>query len=408
MTEVELDTEGRLQHFLAVPSQADSGVPPVETPDWSVAFAKAGLNLARFEPSTPAWIPPVYADARAAWEGGYPGREDLKIRVEAAAEHGRLVYFDVLYPWDRPVRSEAPAAARSFTSRLVPLALLGVLAAALLLAVRNLRLGRGDRRGAFRIGNFLFVVMLASGFVGADLPDNGNAFLVVVLVALSEALLFGVLAWVGYVALEPFVRRRWPRVLISWSRLLAGRLRDPLVARDVLAGTSVGLALTLILVAVEYWTPGGSPPPVWPLDGFRFAITWLLNQSASSVLLGIGIVFALLALTSIVRRWWIAVALVLAFFAASAASAGPNPVVSALFEVFGVGSILAILWRFGLLAVIVTVFTTNVCGQAPLTFDASQWYAPSSYLVIAIVIGLAAFGAWKAADLRSLLAGLSE
>jgi hypothetical protein len=33
------------------------------------------------------------------------------------------------------------------------------------------------------------------------------------------------------------VRRRWPATLVSWSRLLAGRFRDPLVGRDVLAGS---------------------------------------------------------------------------------------------------------------------------------------------------------------------------
>ena len=42
--------------------------------------------------------------------------------------------------------------------------------------------------------------------------------------------------WLYYVALEPFVRRLWPDVLISWSRLLSGRLQDPLVGRDLLIG----------------------------------------------------------------------------------------------------------------------------------------------------------------------------
>jgi hypothetical protein len=37
-----------------------------------------------------------------------------------------------------------------------------------------------------------------------------------------------------YMALEPVVRRRWPEVLVSWSRLLAGRLRDPLVGSHIL------------------------------------------------------------------------------------------------------------------------------------------------------------------------------
>ena len=35
--------------------------------------------------------------------------------------------------------------------------------------------------------------------------------------------------WLYYLALEPYVRRLWPQALISWSRVLAGRVRDPLV-----------------------------------------------------------------------------------------------------------------------------------------------------------------------------------
>jgi serine/threonine-protein kinase len=46
--------------------------------------------------------------------------------------------------------------------------------------------------------------------------------------------------WALYIALEPYVRRRWPATLVSWSRLLAGRFRDPLVGRDVLVGCLAG------------------------------------------------------------------------------------------------------------------------------------------------------------------------
>jgi hypothetical protein len=44
------------------------------------------------------------------------------------------------------------------------------------------------------------------------------------------------LFWSLYIAIEPYVRRHWPDALISWTRLQAGRVRDPLVASHVLAG----------------------------------------------------------------------------------------------------------------------------------------------------------------------------
>jgi hypothetical protein len=56
----------------------------------------------------------------------------------------------------------------------------------------------------------------------------------------SKALFLGGFLWVLYIALEPFVRRRWPHLLISWTRLLSGQWRDPVVGRDVLIGLGAG------------------------------------------------------------------------------------------------------------------------------------------------------------------------
>ena len=51
-------------------------------------------------------IPFVYADALAAWDGVYPDRPDIPIRVEAAAARGRPVYFGIVAPWTRPQELE--------------------------------------------------------------------------------------------------------------------------------------------------------------------------------------------------------------------------------------------------------------------------------------------------------------
>ncbi len=49
--------------------------------------------------------------------------------------------------------------------------------------------------------------------------------------------------WLLYIALEPYVRRNWPQTIISWTRLVSGRLRDPLVGRDIVSGILLGMAL---------------------------------------------------------------------------------------------------------------------------------------------------------------------
>ena len=56
----------------------------------------------------------------------------------------------------------------------------------------------------------------------------------------AEAMLYfataaSVAAWICYMALEPYVRRYWPRTMISWSRLVKGHCRDPLLGRDLLS-----------------------------------------------------------------------------------------------------------------------------------------------------------------------------
>ena len=101
-------------------------------------------------------------------------------------------------------------------------------------ARRNLRLGRGDRRGAARLAFFIFGLEIISWlFAEHHLATEWE--LLRFFSAAGYALLDSGVTWMMYIALEPFVRRHWPRVMVGWSRLLAGNFRDPLVGRDLLA-----------------------------------------------------------------------------------------------------------------------------------------------------------------------------
>ena len=287
---------------------------------------------------------------------------------------------------------------------MTPLVFLGLLAMALLLGVRNLRLGRGDRRGAFRLAAFLFLLLAANGVLCADVHLTADSVFVVVIVALAQALLVAFFAWSGYIALEPYVRRRWPQVLISWSRLLAGRWRDPLVGRDLLAGVAVGLALQVpSFLAQHLGTLPLDPLTVWPLDGLRFTAAWLCSQVTTLVLIALGMLLAFFFLILLVRRQWIAGALVVAFFAASSAVTSRDPIAAGIGAALGIAAIVYCLLRYGLVMVFVIMFVENLTGGIPLTVDAGQWFAPSSCLVMAVVVGLALFGAWTCARMRSLV-----
>jgi hypothetical protein len=75
--------------------------------------------------------------------------------------------------------------------------------------------------------------------------------------AFGESLGYGAFSWLSYMALEPYVRRRWPSLLISWARLSSGKFGDPLVGRDFLVGTFAGAivaGINYVECALPYWT----------------------------------------------------------------------------------------------------------------------------------------------------------
>ena len=88
-----------------------------------------------------------------------------------------------------------------------------------------------------------------------------------------------------YLALEPYVRRRWPSLIISWNRLLVGDWRDPLVGRDILVGGMLGLGHTAAIylaALLPIWTGGRAVPNsglnISYLEGVRHLwATFLMN-----------------------------------------------------------------------------------------------------------------------------------
>ena len=117
-----------------------------------------------------------------------------------------------------------------------------------LIARKNLRLDRADRRGAARLAAFtaaaLFIVWLIDEH---HVPSIWELYLFVL--AVGWALFVAALLGTFYLALEPYVRRTWPATIMSWSRVTAGTWRDPLVARDTLIGIAFGGATSVVNVA---------------------------------------------------------------------------------------------------------------------------------------------------------------
>ncbi|HZM99596.1 MAG TPA: serine/threonine-protein kinase, partial [Pyrinomonadaceae bacterium] len=404
MTNITLDPRGRLVRFERVPPQIEESAAPSANTDWSRLFAAAGLDQTKFTPTQPKWVPLLYADERAAWEGPHVDHPQFPVRIEAAAFASRPVNFEIIFPWDRPFRQEEQSITggeRVATIMLFTI-FLGVAIGAALLGRRNLQLGRGDKRSAFRVAIFIFMVSVIGGVLGAHhVPDLGEELsLITLIVAFSLAP--AALIWLLYIALEPHVRRRWPRLIISWSRLMAGNYRDPMVGRDLLIGGLFGLihgsCIPLGLLVTRWF--GFEAPPIITINVLtlasprRLLAVFLSSHVVSSVFVGFAFLFFLLLLYIILRKEWLA-ALALFLIAlgievSAFAFGGPR--------LFWVGSILIaatltiLISRFGLLATIVAQLFFFLSIAYPLTTDFSAWYAPSTIFALVIALGVAIYG----------------
>lgn len=166
------------------------------------------------------------------------------MRIEASAFQGKPVSFERILP---KIESVPAARMRYLAVSIGGILLLGIsLVGGIFFAQRNLRLGRGDRRNAKRLALFVLGLSLLSWIFGASHVSFRELLLTPYAAAFT---------WILYMAIEPFVRRKWPHILVSWTRLLSGEWKDPLVARDALIGTAFGILVSCILGLSRYLIP---------------------------------------------------------------------------------------------------------------------------------------------------------
>ncbi|MCC6130819.1 MAG: serine/threonine protein kinase, partial [Acidobacteria bacterium] len=403
---VVLDTRGRLIEFSAVPEERIPGVSSPPAPDYAAAFRAAGLDPANFKEAVPEWAPPHGSDTRSAWVGVLPDHPDVPLRVETAAHAGKIVFFRLIFPWTKPdAGSTGGVTARDWVaSTILMLLVLAVLFTAVFLAARNIRSGSGDRKGAFKTGLAVFLLLLAGIFLGmhhvAGYSEVDRLFHV-----LRESSYRALTIWVTYLALEPIVRRNMPDLIVSWNRLLAGEWRDSLVGRDVLLGSLAGLAHASLI-----WLGGLANQLVYgwkgvsvmssneSLGGTRAVIASMLTRAGYGIGQGLLFVCFLAILSLVLRRRSYAAAgffvifslIEMLFFARSPAYVVVTLMVSVLFcfLVSRAGLLATLLQQVVFSWVVNTVFTTKL----------SAWYANGMYVVTFLILSLLAYGAYSAME----------
>jgi len=393
---VYLDSLGRLTFLRVVPPARDPGPGGLTTPDWQPLLAAAGVNGAGLVTVAPIWVPPVAFDRQQAWTGAVNGEP---VRFEAAAFRGRIVFG--VSGEDR-AGMPGPAEREGVTRRLVGTAVAAVwivaLTAVALLARRNVRMGRGDRRGALRVaGGVLVLSVSAQMLVGHWVPDLPWLWSML-RTAWGAALFLAATVWLFYMGLEPFARRTWPQLLIGWTRLLDMRWRDPLVGQGILAGVIYGALNATVgalpetcgrlfnLAATQpHYSPGSLGPTL------RY-LARLGGAPLNGVTFGLGLVAVMVMMRFVTRRdgaVFAAAALVATTFSIAVVEPRWLDVVQA--AIIGV-SLVVFVRGYGLLALIGGIAVNALIRMTPWTLDASKWFAWRPGLTVLIVMALAVWG----------------
>jgi predicted Ser/Thr protein kinase len=407
--------DGRLTEFTGVPQQQDASMDKAPAPDWGPLFVAAGLDAKDFRATPPQWTPLVTSDVREAWMGTWPGHPDLPLRVEAAAFRGKVVFFDLYSSWDKAERmqEERRTTGEKISSGIALGIFALVIALGITLARSNVRAGRSDWKGAAKLALFCFAVMMAAMiFFAHHVPTTAEVELLLMMAGWS---LVGTgLVWLMYVALEPHVRKRWPTSLVSWSRLLAGEILDPVVGRDVLVGVLTGVfwaTISRVGNLVPGWT---GKTPLEPANSLDFIIMGGIHYTIGDILLNVMIYlfgslvlfFIFFLMRLVLRKEWLAIAVTVVLLSLQSAFTD-HAILNVTENVVVVGIALLLLVRFGLLALLIAFSLNNVLQAYPLTGHFSEWYAQPTIVVFMLISALAIFGFYTSTAGKSRLGSIS-
>ena len=422
---VLLDADGRLVHLSTMPGASDQGGSAASargvgarTTSWREFVSAAGYDAARMTPGAPdtsdTW---GAADSVTAGVVYGQGAGDAPTTLHAAWHDGRVERFWIDAPWGT---SRDPFAFQASTKidemgRWLTLTLFTILPilAAVLFAVRNLRAGRGDRRGATKLALFIFFAYWFSHAAVLNVSEMGlGAFLETMIrqAPVGHALLHGVIVWFLYMALEPYLRRLWPRVLVSWARLTSGRLRDPMIGRDILVAFVFVAVNALVSIAVQPLEHSQGPERLAPalmgsLSGIGTMLAGIATFAAGSPQIVMAF-FTLLLIGRIVLRSNVVAIVVAVLFIGGfyylGGAAWGSPLAAAISTAVGVGAFAFLALRFGFLAALIGGFLVQVAWITPWTTQLSAWFSGRMLLVVVLFGALMIYGLVTALGGRAL------
>jgi serine/threonine-protein kinase len=410
---VSLGMDGSLETFVAVPRRYRDTPDSTTEIDWAPPFELAGLEMADYERDEPRYQQFVHSQQLAAW---VPRDSTVWHRIEAGANEGKLSLFAILDRKTAERLAAGPGEVSSSGLDVLSTTFLIVLIVSAFMARVNMRRGRADVRSAVRLGVFTASLQVVSTTLVSHPLLNPKA--------VADAIFTGVLSTLVYLAMEPHVRRIWPTILISWSRLIgrsASGTRDPLVGRAILAGVLVGASVLLlpVLGLAMFASREGVPGffdlrGIHGLPGQREAWSLVLERVTWAVIEGLSLTFLMVIARLVLRRPTpSAVLAAMLWFVpdiGSMLTSGGAPaflMLEAAFLLTAVTVMMLVLLRWGLVGVIAMSLTTYLGALAP-TSDWSAWHAQPGIVCTLLIAMLAGYGCWAATAghrYRAILAG---
>jgi len=269
--------------------------------------------------------------------------------------------------------------------------------------------------GAWRLATFVFIVTtlwqaLRINTLFGPIGITEHFFPI-----LGTCVTYSAILWIWYIALEPYARRIWPTMLVSWSRLLSttgGRARDPLIGRSVLAGMLAYCIFWLILSLRPSVAMAFDGEPLRPEIGDwtvilsqRFALAGIAGGIIDGLLNGLLLAFILVGARLLMRRQWAAAASALVVWSVLGMRNVPNGAkfeLAAIFLLIGAAMMIVVLLRFGLIAAVVAA-TLGGMQSIAATPDWTAWHSQPAILCLVFVTALAGYAFWAASAGRSFV-----
>ena len=407
MRSVRVSGNGRLLAFQSTP--AGQPLDPPVAPE--VVFRAAGLDLSRFTPVEPKLVPASATDTIKAWKGPHAMFDKLEMTVEIAWWKGRIAQVAIRYPFGAAGGgSGSPAWIGKVRDIFKEVATTLALIFMVLLARRNWKRGRADRKGALTVAAALMALFFL-GWIGRVHPVDDERMVALFFSNLATWFLAGGVAWMLYMALEPAVRARWPHSIVTWNRVLAGNWLDAQVWAHVLIGAAMGLLIWIAASVSGILTNPGDPMdgvgPLFGLLGTRQWIGGYASELNAALQTGLIFFFVIFCLRVVVRKDVIAAVVAAALFTAvnGSVASSPNWVLVLCIYLGLYTALMFCLLRFGLITTMACIFFIDGSNMITLGTNWRTWYAPYGLASFTLLLGIALFAFWRSLGGRELLGG---